>query len=304
VGAKGIATRVFEVQMARAILAGSVVDRASFRAKHRTLTERIEPLLGKVSATNAFAPGRRSFFTGGGADAEARRVATRVLLAATKTLGFDDPEKLAAHLRSGLFAALYTSVPLPSGETAHLLEVNDDVQTTNYSCGPTALKTVLEFFGFAEAEEDLIAEMGTTPEQGTPPEAIAAAATRRGLAAEVKVGMTLADLERAVYPSGSKKPPIPVIIDIQAWREGDDLAKPWSRVWESGHYVVVIGMDEDHVYIEDPSIEGARGQIPRAELLDRWHDYEGDTLARGRKYVRCGIVIAGAPKDPAIQPID
>jgi len=35
---------------------------------------------------------------------------------------------------------------------------------------------------------------------------------------------------------------------------------------------VVIGMDEENIYVEDPAILGSRGYIPLQEFLERWHE--------------------------------
>jgi uncharacterized protein len=115
--------------------------------------------------------------------------------------------------------------------------------------------------------------------------------------------MTLDELEAAIYPRSAHDHPIPVIVDIQAWREDRDTA--WPDRWDDGHYVVVIGMDERNVYFEDPSLEGQQGRIPRKEFVDRWRDYEGETPETGRKYIRSGILISGKePRPPAIARIE
>jgi predicted double-glycine peptidase len=65
--------------------------------------------------------------------------------------------------------------------------------------------------------------------------------------------------------------------------------------------VIVLGLDADSVYVEDPSLLGCRGIIPRAEFLERWHDYEGrPPFDAGRRvYMRMGIFIEGRPAVPA-----
>ena len=35
---------------------------------------------------------------------------------------------------------------------------------------------------------------------------------------------------------------IPIIVEMQAWR--DDDSTPYAYDWEDGHYVVVIGYDQ------------------------------------------------------------
>ncbi len=68
--------------------------------------------------------------------------------------------------------------------------------------------------------------------------------------------------------------------------------------------MVLLGMDAANLYFEDPSLLGARGVIPRAEFVDRWHDYEGDPPldASDQKYSHMAIFLKGdrpAPARPA-----
>ena len=90
-----------------------------------------------------------------------------------------------------------------------------------------------------------------------------------------------------------------VIVDLQAWRDRTDL--PWTETWDDGHYMVLLGMDGENLYFEDPSLLGSRGTIPRSEFIDRWHDYEGDPPLdpTDRKYVRMAIFLRGSRPAPA-----
>lgn len=63
-----------------------------------------------------------------------------------------------------------------------------------------------------------------------------------GLNAEHHFNMTMNDLEIFVNRG------VPVIVLIQAWREEKDFDKKWIDLWDDGHYVVVIGVDEKYVY--------------------------------------------------------
>jgi hypothetical protein len=60
-----------------------------------------------------------------------------------------------------------------------------------------------------------------------------------------------------------------VLLDVQAWRE--DAQAPWPTDWDDGHWVVLVGMDSDNVYLMDPySFEGY-AFVPIPEFGDRWH---------------------------------
>jgi predicted double-glycine peptidase len=181
--------------------------------------------------------------------------------------------------------------PSPAGPLAPSLarfaSVPDVRQSTGYSCGAAALQAVLAYWGTSEREDRLVARLKSTPEAGTHPLDIVRVAGEFGLTAELREGLALADLEAALSAGTT------VIVDLQAWRDRTDL--PWTETWDDGHYMVLLGMDGENLYFEDPSLLGARGLIPRAEFVDRWHDYEGDPpLDPGdRTYVRMAMLIRG-----------
>lgn len=181
-----------------------------------------------------------------------------------------------------------------------LLPVPDSRQSTNYSCGAAALRSVLGYYGIQVDEEELMEKLATSPQEGTRPEAILRVAREYGLEAELRQGVTLDELEREVQAGR------PTIVDAQAWREGEELKLPWTEVWESGHYMVAIGMDKENVYFEDPSLEWSMGKIPRQELMDRWHDYENGPNGERQVYRQAAIFFRGKSPEPPpkVIPID
>ena len=188
--------------------------------------------------------------------------------------------------------------------TGHLIpstildDVPDGRQDRNYSCGAVALQTVLTYWKGQEYFEEELIELLHTTENGTLPEDIVRVAKEEGLSAELKEHMTIEELEKLVGEG------IPVIVDGQAWRDDTDKEKPWTEVWESGHYMVVIGFDKENVYFEDPSLFGSRGVMTREEFNDRWHDYEGPVPFNektARVYNHTGIVIKGDKPSPPPQ---
>jgi predicted double-glycine peptidase len=165
-----------------------------------------------------------------------------------------------------------------------LLEaVPDVVQTTNYSCGPCALVAVLRYYGIPAEEREVLREARTNPEIGAELEDLAAVAERHGLTAAACEGLGLEDLEREL------KAGYPVIVLNQSWRANPYV--PWDQDWDDGHYLVVIGVDDHFVYVEDPLLEGARGAIPRDEFVRRWHDWSLDK----RRAVGQALLVHGRP---------
>ncbi len=49
-----------------------------------------------------------------------------------------------------------------------------------------------------------------------------------------------------------------IIVNAQAWTDDQN----------DGHYMVVIGVDNENVYFEDPAVLGSRGYISNQEFLD------------------------------------
>lgn len=182
----------------------------------------------------------------------------------------------ASALPSSILIALPGSAALP-----------DVRQSTGYTCGAAALQAVLAYWGMPEREDRLAARLRSSPDAGTRPLDIVRVARELGLEADLREGLALSDLEAALA-SGTT-----AIVDLQAWRDRDDL--PWTETWDDGHYMVLLGMDAANLYFEDPSLLGARGVIPRAEFVDRWHDYEGEPPLdpTDRRYVRMAIFLRG-----------
>ena len=179
------------------------------------------------------------------------------------------------------------AAPVLPGALSPLASVPDVRQSTGYTCGAAALQAVLAYWGAEEREDRLAARLKSTPEAGTHPLDIVRVAREYGLAAELREGLSLDDLEAALDAGTT------VIVDLQAWRDRTDV--PWTETWDDGHYLVLLDMDGGNLYFEDPSLLGTRGVIPRVEFVARWHDYEGEPPLdpTDRKYVRMAMFIRG-----------
>jgi uncharacterized protein len=173
-----------------------------------------------------------------------------------------------------------------------LLNVPDVLQSLSYSCGASALQAVLAYWGTEVHEDELMGLLGTTEQRGTPPDSILRVARSYGLAARMREGANIQDIGAALAKG------IPVIVDIQAWPQKSANATDWDTDWEDGHYVIVVGLDDKNIYVEDPSLFGCRGFLPIREFEFRWHDYEGDPPygQLKRTYVRMAIFIEGSKK--------
>ena len=164
------------------------------------------------------------------------------------------------------------------------------LQTHDYDCGPTALQSILAYYGINEDLEKIIELSGTKSdgspsEKGTYIEELKNTAEKYGLKTELKA-MTMKDIEKYL----NKK--IPVIMLIQAW--GEVKTSDWENLWSDGHYVVAIGYDRKKIYFEDPE-SVFRTYLYREELGKRWHDIRGE-----KKYINYGLAVYG--KKPAYNP--
>jgi predicted double-glycine peptidase len=194
----------------------------------------------------------------------------------------------AAALCATLLAGHAIKASLPLSAPPALLPIPLVSQARPWSCGAAALMAALLYFGvYDDPESTLDAALGVTPEEGTRVDSIVAEARRYGLNADARVGLTLGDLERAL--SGGEV----VIVALQAW--ASSAVTDWRTDWEDGHYVVVVGLSRDRVYVMDPSVRTGYAYLTRDQFLQRWHDYDLDGGKR-TVFERLGIVLRGGAR--------
>jgi predicted double-glycine peptidase len=163
-------------------------------------------------------------------------------------------------------------------------------QVTEYSCGASALQSVLAYWGKDIDERELMKLMGTTEEEGTYPDKIAHAARSLGFEAEVKENLTLDEVRKFTDPGN------PMIALAQVWRSAKS-GKTAAEEWDAGHYISVLGVDDDNVYFQDPYVRMCKAFAPRKMFEDHWHQIMGGAATKNRKLMHLGILIRG--KRPA-----
>ena len=164
-------------------------------------------------------------------------------------------------------------------------------QTTEYSCGASALQSVLAWWGKDIDERELMTLMGTSEEEGTYPERIAQAARALGFDAEVREGLTLDEVQ-TITAGGD-----PMIALAQVWR-GAKSGK-LGEDWDAGHYISVLGVDADNVYFQDPYVRNCKAFVPREFFEAHWQHVMGGKVEKNPKLMRLGIVIRGQQRAPA-----
>jgi predicted double-glycine peptidase len=160
-------------------------------------------------------------------------------------------------------------------------------QATDYSCGASALQSVLSYWGTDVDEHELMKLMGTTEQEGTYPEKMVEAARALGFEAEAIQDLSLEDV-REFTAAGH-----PMIALAQVWRSQSQAAVKRARdEWDAGHYVVVLGVDDEYVYFQDPYIRMCKAFASRRMFeaigTRSWADISGIKL------VHLGIFVRGA----------
>jgi predicted double-glycine peptidase len=160
-------------------------------------------------------------------------------------------------------------------------------QAASWSCGAAALQASFLYWMPNdypyETEVDMWEDLNTTEENGTEPTNIVNVARASGLAADYYSDMSIDDVRKHF---NAKKT---VILCFQAW-PGRRI-KGWEFTWIDGHYAVLVGIDNDNVYMMDPSTHSSYVWLPIPELIKRWHDVDEGVPKFG-----LGIVISG--QDP------
>lgn len=125
-------------------------------------------------------------------------------------------------------------------------------------CGPASLKMVLDYYGKEKSEMDLARFSGCDKNHGVEATGLLKAAHKLGFKGFVKDFAEIKDLRK--YVNGKH---IPVIVD---W---------FSEI--DGHYSVVIAIDKENIYLQDPELGYLRAMT--LKTFNRvWFDFPGFTL--------------------------
>lgn len=149
-----------------------------------------------------------------------------------------------------------------------LLEIKPFQETLHGSyCGPACLKMVLSYFGVEKTEAEVAKECGRDPSLGTDDISIKKAAERYGFKVEIQNEASFEDIQSWL----DKK--VPVIVDwfTRGRSDYDDSEVP------DGHYSVVVGLDDENIYLQDPEI-GKMRTLDRDDFMRVWFDFKSDHI--------------------------
>lgn len=167
-----------------------------------------------------------------------------------------------------------------------ILDFPEHRQIYDYDCGASALTTVLAYYGIDE-REDQIWKIADITKAGTDPRGILRVCGRFNLVVSAYNGMTLDRIRQAIDDNQ------PVIINLQAWREGDTTpaGTDWSHDFDDGHFAVAIGYDANRIIFSDPA-SYKWTWLSNTELMLRWHDKSVDGLL----WDHWGCIVQGTQK--------
>ncbi|MFM2415068.1 MAG: hypothetical protein RI911_761 [Candidatus Parcubacteria bacterium] len=137
-------------------------------------------------------------------------------------------------------------------------------------CGPATLKMLLMYWdmpGKEKTDIELSKECGTDPTLGTTNKQFMETAERFGLMCVYKEWSTFADIEQWLSKG------VPIVAD---WFSPGRKDAPDGEM-PDGHYSIAVGIDENHIYLQDPEL-GSMRTIPREQFLRVWFDYSGNTI--------------------------
>lgn len=145
-------------------------------------------------------------------------------------------------------------------------------------CGVAAVRSIFTSLTGVVLDEDALRErLGTTEEQGTRTKEIIRFFEEKGLVCEESENNSIESIKKEL---GEGKL---CLVAYQAWGTEEEYQE-----LESGHYSVIYGVDENDVYLLDPSIheDEGMGLGKRKMRIDRFLDQWKDKNNRGRVYDR------------------
>jgi predicted double-glycine peptidase len=149
-----------------------------------------------------------------------------------------------------------------------MLDVKPFQETLNGGyCGPASLKILLSYYGVDKDEQELYKICKTTPDLGTYDKSLKEAAESIGFKVEIQNNSSFDDIQMWLEKG------VPVIVD---WFTRGRTNYTDSDVAD-GHYSVVMGLDDENIYLQDPETGGMR-TIEGDDFMRVWFDFTGNII--------------------------
>lgn len=152
----------------------------------------------------------------------------------------------------------------------YLLPVKPFQETLHGSfCGPAVIKMVLDFYGIDKSEDEVAILSKKDDDLGIGDKDIKRTLEGEGLKVEIKNFASFDDIQAVL----DKKSPVIVnwLTRGRADYDEDDLA--------DGHYSVVVGLDEENIYLQDPEVGRVR-KIVKKDFIRVWFDFTSDHIEK------------------------
>lgn len=162
-----------------------------------------------------------------------------------------------------------------------MLDIKPFQETLGKSmCGPASLKMIFDYYGFDKTEEEIAKMCDWNEKLGVSDKGIKKASEALGLKVEIKNESSFKDIKDYL----DKK--VPVIVN---WFTRGRIDYGESEV-PDGHYSVVVDLDDEFIYLQDPEI-GKLRKIKRDNFMKAWFDFEGENISKENLIMRQIIAI-------------
>lgn len=163
-----------------------------------------------------------------------------------------------------------------------ILSFPDILQADDSDCGVGVVQGILAYYGQDWYNIDLENELDVDKEWGVPTKNIVNFFKKNNFKVHAGTNMTIDMIKKFIDKD------TPVILFIQAWKDTNKKID-WKKTVDYGHYVVVVGYDDEKIIFEDPAQFGL-DYLTNDELEERWH---GLDIKLKEHY---GIVVLGKPE--------
>jgi len=122
---------------------------------------------------------------------------------------------------------------------------------------------VLDYWDINKSEEEVAIACNRDPKLGTDDTSLKKAAESYGLRVEIENNASFDSIQRWLRRQ------VPVIVN---WFTRGRVDYGEGEV-PDGHYSLVVGLDDEHIYLQDPEIGGLR-KLERHDFMRVWFDFK------------------------------
>lgn len=133
-----------------------------------------------------------------------------------------------------------------------IIPVKHHRQINSWSCGPSSLKIVLDYYKDKRDIKNLIKQLKCTEKGGTLHKGFTDFLNKNKYSFKVKANASLKDIEEFLQEA------VPVIVDYQAYH--------------GGHFSVIIGYNKNRFLLSDASYDKKYKWVSKKDFLRRWFE--------------------------------